>query len=919
MYLRIALVCGLVGSALSACLCAPVSAPATKCDGDDDCTAGQHCDPVRQYCAWLDGSVIGDGSIDGAAHDGAQADLIASDAPGDGGGGSDTAPIDSAIADVSTGDLAATDGGLVDGTVTDSGLVDGATTESGATDGALSDLGPGLDVFVFDAGPECSSVQDCIALHGAACNGGSWSCPAGICIATCPSCTDSDGDGYGTGAAGVCAGFDCDDNDVDVHEGTGRSCYSGQSGTLGVGVCVAGIQNCTATGWSPCIGEVTPTGEACNNQDDDCVNGVDDGLGNFVCGSGYCRRAVAACVGGQVQQCVVGPPNSAVPLDNNCDGVDDNCNGVIDENCPTCVRVAPNGNDGQAAGNGNTTPFRTIQAAIQWAAADSSRPQQLCVAGAATCTGLAFYAEDVNMANGIDVNGSYERTTWTRCSNITTGIQPASGEGVKFGTAVTVRTGLDGFRIDRANTNTTAAVTVDGATNAVLSHLQIENTPSVVNSYGIDLKNNASAAIVVCSIYAGNGSAESIGIRSIGALPVISNNCPTLDANGRCISACSCGTANGSSRICGNYNGGGAVTYGIYLEDSPLALVQANAVCANDADVGAGIRIAGDGTGITLRANYVNAWGGATDSHGIWMEDCAGAAPWIVDNEYIAVAGDTDQTRVDAVRAIGDCHPVVDSNRLIAGGGEGGTSGTNGVHCGANASQVPSRCAVLGNLLIQGSQFGWPPTAVGVRCDNGSCVRVANNVIDGHGGVSVWGIWLQNSGGVVEQNAITGGCPASTGISAGVSVGVHVENSYARLDRNVISGSTCANSAPNATFVGVRMVNTVGPAETELVTNDIRGGGFNGNCDSFGLQIMVTGTPPPRGKGQITGNLLHAGVCQRATVVSETSHLADPRVFQGNFLDPAGATTLYNDEGGNALNSAAQVNALTDMLSGANY
>src|SRR6185436_7809401 len=108
--------------------------------------------------------------------------------------------------------------------------------------------------------------------------------------------------------------------------------------------------------------------------------------------------------------------------------------------------------------------------------------------------------------------------------------------------------------------------------------------------------------------------------------------------------------------------------------------------CANDGQSGSAIRIVGDGTGITIRGNLVNAFGGATDSHGIWMEDCGGAAPWIVDNHYIAAAGDTQQTSVDAIRAMGDCHPVIDSNERITGGGEGQAANPNGVHCGANAA-----------------------------------------------------------------------------------------------------------------------------------------------------------------------------------------------------------------------------------------
>ena len=72
-----------------------------------------------------------------------------------------------------------------------------------------------------------------------------------------------------------------------------------------------------------------------------------------------------------------------------------------------------------------------------------------------------------------------------------------------------------------------------------------------------------------------------------------------------------------------------------------------------------------------IRGNLINAFGGAQDSHGIWLEDCGGAAPWIVDNERIQVTGARSRRASTRIRAVGDCHPVIDRNQTIAGGGEG--------------------------------------------------------------------------------------------------------------------------------------------------------------------------------------------------------------------------------------------------------
>src|SRR5262249_15049938 len=147
---------------------------------------------------------------------------------------------------------------------------------------------------------------------------------------------------------------------------------------------------------------------------------------------------------------------------------------------------------------------------------------------------------------------------------------------------------------------------------------------------------------------------------------------------------------------------GPGTTYAILLENAPFSKVQRNALCANAGDVGAAIRVHGDATGVVIRGNTVNAFGGAQDSHGVWLEDRAGAAPWIVDNNYIGAAGTTPQTRVDGIRAVGDCHPVVDRNVTVTGGGEGNASNPTAVRCTAS-NGVASRCVVDGNLALNGS------------------------------------------------------------------------------------------------------------------------------------------------------------------------------------------------------------------------
>ncbi len=776
----------------------------------------------------------------------------------------------------------------------------GGSNPGDLPDGGLPDA-QGVDVTP----PECTSPNDCQGQFGPPpC--GMWECTGGLCQVSCPGCTDGDGDGYGVEAApGDCAGPDCDDADDTIFDSAQRTCYSGPPGTEMVGTCRMGVESCTAGAWTGCAGEVTPSGEACNGQDDDCNGMDDDGLGTFSCGLGACAAMVTACAGGVLGVCTPGVPAAN---DVSCDGVDDDCDGAIDENCPNCVKVATTGDDATAAATNNSIPFLTIQAAINWAAADATRARVVCVANGATCaSGAATYSGAVVMASGISVYGGYESTLFTRCgiSNLTT-LQPGVAEGVMFPAAVTLPTALDGFRINRATTTTTAGVTVDGATNVILSTLTIDNTPSVTNSYAINMINGAQATITGSVIYAGAGTGESIGVRSVASTPTITNNCQSLDAFGHCIDFC--GATNRAIR--GRFTPGTGLTWAILLDNSPGALVESTAVCGIDADTGAGIRIVGDATGTIVRTSLINAWGGALDSHGIWLEDCGGAAPWIVDNEYIAAAGDSSVTRVDGIRSIGDCHPVIDTNEHITGGGEGGATGANGVYCGANSAGTASQCVVLGNLNIQGSDFGFPPYAVGVRCDDDGCLRIAGNFINGRGGVDVWGIYLGRSSTVIEDNEIIGGCGAMS------STGVYANDSFARLENNRIRAGACnTGAAGGSVFTGLHVVVAAGVNEIDVHSNVISGEGQPTPCTSTGLLLEAGPAGPSGGSGVYRNNIIRSGACTNKVVVIEQSTVSDPRIFENNDLDPTGAPpSIYMDEVGNGLTMAAQVNALTDMI-----
>jgi hypothetical protein len=765
--------------------------------------------------------------------------------------------------------------------------------------GPLPDTGPIADAGVDAWVAECTAASDCDAVRGPApC--GTWTCTAaGVCQTMCAGCTtDVDGDGYGVGAG--CAGADCDDADPLLGGNGTRACYTGTSGR-GIGSCRDGVEVCAAGVLGGCSGQVVPGGEACNAADDDCDGSTDEALGTFACGTGACAATAMACSGGALGMCVAG---TGASNDVVCDGIDDDCDGLVDEDC-ACLRVTTTGND--ATGDGLATPFRSIQRAIMFAATTPAAPRIVCVAAGASCGASATYAGDVAMSNGISVYGRYESTGWTRCTSSTTVITPVAAAGVTFDATITSTTVLGGFRIDRATVATTSAVTVDGSTGVTLTDITINNTPAVSSSYGVNMINGAEATITRSTILGGAGTAESIGVRSVQSTPTITNNCFSLNAQGRCDQFC--GTNPG---IRARITPGTGDAFSVLLDRSPNALVETTAMCANDADHGAGLRIIGDATGTVVRANLFNSWGGAFDSHGIWMEDCAGAAPWIVDNELIAAAGDTTMTRVDGVRAIGDCHPVIDSNVRITGGAEGGTLGANGVYCGANAAGVASRCAVLGNLLIEGSAQGFPPTAVGVRCDDGGCLRIEDNVITGRGGIDSWGVYLGVSGTLVSGNWISGGCSTMS------ATGIYAEGSYARIEDNFVHGfdaTRCAagTSAMVRTSVAMQVVAFPGANEVDVHSNTFEASAGSGGCSAIGLWLQAMAGAAPGPHGVFRNDIFHAAGCAGGMnfVVREESAAADPRVFEHDDLDPTGGPVLYVDEGSTSLTTAAMVDTAT--------
>jgi hypothetical protein len=681
----------------------------------------------------------------------------------------------------------------------------------------------------------------------------------------------------------------------------------------------------------PCIGAIGPSAEACNNIDDDCNGQVDEGLGTVTCGIGACQRTASACVDGGVGMCSPGAPVAEICSNN----LDDDCDGVINNGC-ACIHVEPNGNDnntGSAA-----SPLRHITAGV--AKAVDAGINVVCVASVQNCPSTFDYGggggESVNMANGISVLGRYQTGSWTRGATCVTRITALTAQGVVFDHPVTAPTSIDGFDLVGGDFATSAAVTVRGSTGAVINDDTISGGSgnSVTTSIGVDVVDVggiAATPIISASSVAGAPVAgTSIGVRSTNSAPVLARNCSQFDASGRC--SVGCGTNNPVQlSIKGAMGAAGDATntaIGVLLDSSPNALIDTSAICdvapltlahAN----GTGVKIQGNAAGSIVRRNDIIAFGASATGVGVWADPCNGAAPRISDNLRIAAASAVGGSRSDGIRAIGACHPVIDLNLAISGGVEQAGQDTNGVYCARDMTTgVSSQCTVLSNVLISGSTGGFPPHAVGVRCDDGACLRIdGNGLITGRGGVFAAGVVVSKAGPVIARNTITAGCGLQT------AIGLQSLDSFARVENNVIhglnaaAGTACVAGAALQQSYAVQVVTAAGNNELHLHSNSLFGDGLPVPCVSRALTFDATdaGPPPSAPRGVVRNNVLSAGVCSTRYDLQELNVAADPRVLQNNWFDrtPLG-TVFYRDEASTDLTDAGAVNALTDITASGN-
>jgi len=154
---------------------------------------------------------------------------------------------------------------------------------------------------------------------------------------------------------------------LECTHGLTRACYTGPTGSEGIGTCKEGVQTCSDGKWLPCTGESLPSSEKCDGLDNDCNGLLDDGFGNVTCGLGACANTVAACVNGMAITCSPKSPSAEA-----CNGVDDDCDGVIDDATLDSEQSCNSGGAGECA-NGKT---QCIAGIISCISIKSASPEQ---------------------------------------------------------------------------------------------------------------------------------------------------------------------------------------------------------------------------------------------------------------------------------------------------------------------------------------------------------------------------------------------------------------------------------------------------------------------------------------------------------------------------------------------------------------
>jgi hypothetical protein len=257
-------------------------------------------------------------------------------------------------------------------------------------DGDLYGSGPGTDTCVASGtGSDCDDGNT--AIHP-----GGLEIPYDGVDQNCSGSdlTDIDGDGLDSTDAG---GTDCDDNDATVYPGAEEVC-NGRDDNCD-GSVDEGFPDADEDGFSTCEGDcddangaINPDAtEVCDGVDNDCNDGIDEGLTTT-----YYEDSDNDTYGNDaVSQEACSQPVGYVTDNNDCNDGDGNVNPDAAE---VCDGVDNDCDGGTVDGSGETAPLNTLQDGV---CADSL---QSCTEGSWTddYSGVSDYEETETLCDGLD-------------------------------------------------------------------------------------------------------------------------------------------------------------------------------------------------------------------------------------------------------------------------------------------------------------------------------------------------------------------------------------------------------------------------------------------------------------------------------------------------------------------------------------
>jgi len=301
-----------------------------------------------------------------------------------------------------------------------------------ATYNATTDACDGVDNDCDGSVDENAPVTAITCGQGACTASGTRRCQSGVIVDLCTP-------NAGASSTEVCDSVDNDcDGLTDAADGTlVRTLCAKQAG-----VCAGALaptSACTSGSWGTCTdadyaahapGSYLPSGERCDNVDNDCDGAVDEGLGlGTVCtlGLGECvATGVLACAADLSVQCDATPGQPSPEV---CNGRDDDCDGVVDDDgdggsvCPDLDTLITDGPQALTASTSatftfvnplddNATAYECQLDGGAWSACDAASPG---ADGEASYDGLSpgshtFFVRAVGADGGVDPTPAF--MTW---------------------------------------------------------------------------------------------------------------------------------------------------------------------------------------------------------------------------------------------------------------------------------------------------------------------------------------------------------------------------------------------------------------------------------------------------------------------------------------------------------------------------